>query len=226
MSDAFFLFDDDEMLGDWWGDHSTVGPSSASALCGLTDCETGPPGVSGLTLSLEGSFYDLGDARLDADGDGTSDSVTLFDDDGLTVYTDSDGDGMVDRVTTVRFDGGYASWAMSSGGELDEGRAAQEHNLGGTQEHDLERGSSARGPHSSSNEISYQVHSLGGAGTHLSTNNEKSHTTLGGDVDSSRNGTTRDRGLVTGDNVSSRSKQCLDTWTRGRWECIECSSWD
>lgn len=26
MSDAFFLFDDDEMLGDWWGGHSTVGP--------------------------------------------------------------------------------------------------------------------------------------------------------------------------------------------------------
>ena len=48
MSDAFFLFDDDEVLGDWWGGHSTVGPPSASALCGLTDCETGPPGVSGL----------------------------------------------------------------------------------------------------------------------------------------------------------------------------------
>ncbi|ACR17039.1 hypothetical protein I6J22_05230 [Corynebacterium kroppenstedtii] len=226
MSDAFFLFDDDEMLVDWWGGHSTVGPPSASALCGLTDCETGPPGVSGLTLSLEGSFYDLGDARLDADGDGTSDSVTLSDDDGLTVYTDSDGDGMVDRVTTVRFDGGYASWAMSSGGELDEGRAAQEHNIGGTQGHNLERRTSARGPHNSSNEISYQVHSLGGAVTHLTSHSEKSHSTPGGDEDSSRDGTTRDHGLATGDKRSSRSKQCLDTWTRGRWECIERGSWD
>lgn len=191
---------------------------SASALCGLTDCETGPPGVSGLTLSLEGSFYDLGDARLDADGDGTSDSVTLSDDDGLTVYTDSDGDGMVDRVTTVRFDGGYALWAMSSGGEVDEERT--------TQEHDLEGATLARGPHDSSNEISYQVHSLGGGVTHLTSNGEESHSTPGGDEDSSRDGTTRDRGLATGDKRSSRSKQCLDTWTRGRWECIERGSWD
>lgn len=218
MSDAFFLFDDDEMLGDWWGGHSTVGPPSASVLCGLTDCETGPPGVSGLTLSLEGSFYDLGDARLDADGDGTSDSVTLSDDDGLTVYTDSDGDGMVDRMTTVRFDGGYASWTMSSDGELDGGRAAQER--------DLEGETLARGSHGSNNEISYQVHSLGGAVTHLTSRSEQSHSTAGGEEDSSRDETNRDRGLVTGDKRSSRSKQCLDTWTRGRWECIERGSWD
>ena len=171
-----------------------------------------------MTLSLEGSFYELGDARLDADGDGTSDSVTLSDDDGLTVYTDSDGDGMVDRVTTVRFDGGYASWAMSSGGEVDEGRAAQEHVL--------ERKTLAHSSHSSSNEISYQVHSLGGAVTHLTSHSEKSHSAPGGDEDSSRDGTTRDRGLATGDKRSSRSKQCLDTWTRGRWECIERGSWD
>lgn len=230
MSDAFFLFDDDEMLDDWWGGHSTVGPPSVSALCGLTDCETGPPGVSGLTLSLEGSFYDLGDARLDADGDGTSDSVTLSDDDGLTVYTDSDGDGMVDQVTTVRFDGGYASWAMSSGGELDERRASQEDDLGGGQEREtrpnLESGTLGRGRHTSNNEISYQVHSLGGEVARLYSDGEKSHSRPGGDEGSSRDGTNRDREVVTGDKGSSRSKQCLDTWTRGRWECIEHGNWD
>ena len=230
MSDAFSLFDDDEILGDWWGGDSTVGAPSASALCGLTDCETGPPGISGLTLSLEGSFYGLGDARLDTDGDGTSDSVTLSDDDGLTVYTDSDGDGMVDRATTVRFDGGYASWTMNSGGEMDEGRAAQEDDRGGGQVregvHDVERGTPSRGIHGSSNEISYQVHSLGGAVTHLTSNSEKSHSTTGEGESSSRDGTTRDHGVTTGNRGSSRSKQCLDTWTRGRWECIERGSWD
>lgn len=107
---------------------------------------------------------------------------------------------------------------MSSGGEVDEGRAVQEH--------DLERGSSTRGPHGSNNEISYQVHSLGGAVTHLTSRSEKSHSTAGGEEDSSRDETNRDRGLVTGDKRSSRSKQCLDTWTRGRWECIERGSWD
>ncbi|WP_318744918.1 DUF6802 family protein [Corynebacterium sp. SFY-M4] len=218
MSDAFFLFDGDEVLGDWWGGHSAVGPPAVSALCGLTDCETGPPGVSGLTLSLEGSFYDLGDARLDADGDGTSDSVTLSDDDGLTVYTDSDGDGMVDRVTTVRFDGGYASWAMNVDERSGHGDVAVEGISHEKTQH--------RKFHDINNEISYQIHSLGGVRAQSFNDGERNHSKAGGDETSPDDERVKMRGSTTLNKRYASSKQCLDTWTRWRWECVERGNWD
>lgn len=64
---------------------------------------------AGLIVEVDGQLYDLGDE----DG-----SVTLADDDGLSIYSDLDGDGTVDHVTTVRFDGTWESWISD---DVDEG---------------------------------------------------------------------------------------------------------
>ncbi|MEJ4113368.1 DUF6802 family protein [Corynebacterium kroppenstedtii] len=205
MSDGLF-FDDSGQLDGLW-DSSFASEPSASVLCGLTDCHQGLPGVSGLTLSLEGNFYDLGDARLDADGDGASDSVTLSDDHGLTVYTDSDGDGMVDRVTTVRFDGGYASWAMDSSDDED-----RDHHRGGDGNGDTGNGHG----HRSGYEMSRRLLS-GDMGAHPG--GEKNHKR--GDAGEA----SKDRDAVVAHRDSSRPHQCVEAWTRGRWECLERGNW-
>ncbi|WP_448852627.1 DUF6802 family protein [Corynebacterium sp. 335C] len=122
MTDIF-----DALAGDWpGGPGDTSGPAGAD---GGAHPEPGagaaPGGADGFGAgaggigagSGGGMLVRLGDAVLDlgpVDAEpGVADSVTLADDDGLTIYTDTDGDGTVDEIVTVRFDGTWESWDTS-----------------------------------------------------------------------------------------------------------------
>ncbi|WP_295627758.1 DUF6802 family protein [uncultured Corynebacterium sp.] len=130
-----------------------VGPDAACGLDGAAALATGETG-EGMILEIGGEYFDLGPGIADTDADGVSDSVTLADDRGLSIYSDIDGDGAVDHVTTVLFDGTYETWTVPTefGGKTFGGtptgvegdRSAVVNQPGAWGIHEWERGESGR----------------------------------------------------------------------------------
>lgn len=85
---------------DGWG-AGEPGPDAADVAGG---------GAGGMVVRLGDAVVDLGPADAEP---GVADSVTVADDDGLTIYTDTDGDGTVDEIVTVKFDGTWETWDAS-----------------------------------------------------------------------------------------------------------------
>lgn len=74
-----------------------------------------PSEVGGMVVRVGDRLLDIGGGEGPELPEGVADSVTIADDEGLTIYTDADGDGAVDEITQVRFDGTWASWDAPAG---------------------------------------------------------------------------------------------------------------
>jgi hypothetical protein len=94
-------------MSDWIGDLPGAG-ELPDALGG--GALPGDPGVDdgGLLLDLGGETYGLSASLVE--GDGSVGSVTLADDNGMTICADTDGDGAVDYLSVVGFDGSWSAW--------------------------------------------------------------------------------------------------------------------
>lgn len=83
-------------MTDWWqGLHGLAGI--------VAGADVGDPGDDQLALEISGRRW-----WLDA---AAGDSVTLVDDNGMTIYADMDGDGEVDHISTVHSAGGFEVWS-------------------------------------------------------------------------------------------------------------------
>jgi hypothetical protein len=110
------------------GDPGTMVPPGQPGNQG-TDGPTQPAGTGeDITVDINGQTYDVGNATLDADGNGSPDTAVVQGDDGTTVLvTDVDGDGTGDQIIQVNPDGsavvqqtdGNGGWDTVATGHVD-----------------------------------------------------------------------------------------------------------